>query len=104
MGDFPAGPVHTVGELMARLSGVDPAAPLLVSGYEGGYTTAVLDAVELVELSGLPGFYGQFQTPTEAEHLAGPHGPWRLIQDGVPPVPVGPVRTAVILSRVSRDD
>jgi hypothetical protein len=103
MGDFPAGPVHTVGELIARLRGIDPATPLLVSGYEGGFTAAVVDAVDVVELDGLPSFYGQFQTEDEAAHLTGPHGPWRLVQGGTPPTIVGEPVTAVVLSRVNQD-
>ena len=104
MGDFPAGPVRTVGELVDKLRDIDPAKPLLVSGYEGGYTTAAVDAVDVVELSGLPDFYGQFQTTTEADHLIGEHGPWRLVQGGVPPTIVGEPVTAMVLIRVNRAD
>ena len=34
------GAAVNAGELRALLDGVDPSKPVLVSGYEGGYTTA----------------------------------------------------------------
>ena len=97
-------PVRTVGELMQLLSQLDPQMPLLVDGYEGGFTEPVLSRVEVQELAGLGWFYGRFMPPDEAAQRTGPRGPLRLVRDGAPPVLVGEPFAAVVLRRIERRD
>jgi hypothetical protein len=96
------GPVTTVGELIQRLQQLPPETPLLVSGYESGCDTAVAGLTEVQELSGLGWYHGRYQDPAEAARQV-EGGEWKLMKDGVPPVPVGEPFTAVVLRRIEHD-
>jgi len=100
------GPVNTVGELIQRLQQLPPETPLLVSGYESGCDTAVAGLTEVQELSGLGWYHGwyhgRYQDPAEAA-LQIEGGEWKLMKDGVPPVPVGEPVIAVVLRRIEHD-
>ncbi len=99
------GPVRTVGELIQALQQLDPQMPLLVDGYESGFTDAELDLVEVQGLHGLGWYHGRYQDPAEAARQAGPGGEWRLMKGGVPPRLVGEPFTAAVLRRIEwRDD
>jgi hypothetical protein len=97
-------PIRTVGELIQRLQQLPPSTPLLVDGYESGVTRAMLETVEVQELSGLGGYHGEYQTPREAARQIA-DGDWTLMRDGTPPAPVGePVPAAVLRRNQRRDD
>ena len=101
--DFQTGPVTTVGELIARLRHLPVDTPILVTGYESGWALASMSLAEVQELSGLGWFHGWYQAPAEAARQV-ESGEWTLMRDGVPPVLVGGPVTAVLLSRIERDD
>lgn len=102
--EFRPGPVRTVGELMQRLAALPPDLPLLVDGYESGFTDATVDLVEVQELAGLSWFYGRFMPPAEAARRAGPSGEWHLMRGGTPPDRVDEPFTAAVLRRIEYSD
>ena len=95
--------IHTVGELIARLQQLPHDMPLLVDGYESGFTRATLELHEVQELRGLGWYRGEFVTPREASRQV-EGGDWTLMQDGTPPTPVGEPFTAAVLRRVEQRD
>lgn len=96
-------PIRTVGELLRLLQQLPPSTPLLVDGYEDGFTRATLELHEVQELSGLGWYHGEYQTPQEARRQI-ERGDWTMMKDGVAPVPVGEPFPAVVLRRVERRD
>lgn len=94
----PAGPCATVGELIAALSRLPADTPVLVDGYEGGFTTATVSVIEVQQLRGLPDYYGEFMSIAEAADQVD-RGDWSLMKGGTPPEPVGGPVTAVVLRR-----
>ena len=93
-----------VRELMAILATADPEAPVLVSGYEGGYTTvAAADVCQMQELDrGDVAWMGEYVPPAEAAEQVVPPGPtsWRSM---IPtPVLVGEPVQALVISRSGR--
>jgi hypothetical protein len=56
-------PIHTVGELIQQLQQLPPDTPLLVDGYEGGFTRSTLELTEVQELTGMGWYGGEFVTP-----------------------------------------
>lgn len=91
------GPCRTVGDLIARLSQYPADTPVLVDGYEGGFTTVTVSNAEVQELRGLPAFYGEFMSPDDGDFQV--ERAWRIAKDSVPPVRVGVPVTAVVLRR-----
>ncbi len=96
-------PIRTIGELIARLQQLPLDTPLLIDGYESGYTRSALELVEVQELSGLGWYHGEYQTPREAARQV-EQGEWTLMRDGTPPAPVGEPVTAAVLRRNQRRD
>jgi hypothetical protein len=100
---FTPGPVSSVGELIARLQQLDPQIPVLVDGYEGGYSDARVDVAVVQKLSGMPDFYGRFMTPEEAAFHTGPSA-WESVKDFPTPILVGDPVTALVLRRIGQPD
>jgi hypothetical protein len=96
------GPVTTVADLIERLAALPPQTPLLVEGYEDGYSpVAGIEVREVQELAGRLDCYGRFDDVAEARHAAAadPHK-WQITDPPVlPPTLVGDPVYAVLLRR-----
>ncbi len=96
----------TVDDLRELLAGLPGDAPVLVSGYEGGFApVADANVVEMQELDrGTSGEYmGRYVTPADAaEEIDGRGADWTHMAGGQPPQLVGEPITAVVLSREGR--
>ena len=56
----------TVGELISELQNFDPSHPVVVDGYEGGYSDATfLYTIKLVANVNQEDYYGPHATPCE---------------------------------------
>lgn len=54
----------TVGELISELQNFNPSHPVVVDGYEGGYSdTTHIKSIELVANVNEPDYYGPHDTP-----------------------------------------
>ncbi len=54
----------TVGELIKALQNFDPSHPVVVDGYEGGYSdTTYIQSIELIRNVNEPYYYGPHDTP-----------------------------------------
>ncbi|MCB9441175.1 MAG: hypothetical protein H6523_13115 [Mycolicibacterium sp.] len=93
-----------VRELMAILATADPDAPVLVSGYEGGFTHISSASVcEMQELDrGVERWLGEFDTPEKAAELIAPPKPGSWPRMTPPPTLVGDPILALVISRSGR--
>lgn len=83
----------TVAELIAELQNLDPAAPVLTSGYEGGYEPAHVGTLEVQELDRQGSdWLGPWEEADEARRLAA----LDCNPEGVPVLFGEPVVAAVI--------
>ncbi len=91
---------------MAILADADPGAPVLVTGYEGGYTTvAGADLCPMQQLDrGDADWYGPFETPAEAAAQTTPRDPATPFAAacGPPPTLIGEPVVALVISRCGR--
>lgn len=103
----PSGPCTTAADLIARLVQLPPDTPILVDGYEGGFSP--IHATPVVEVQKLrrdedETFWGDYEHTAEAERQAAmPATHWSLAIVGAqPPVLDGPPIVAMVLSRPPR--
>lgn len=94
-----------VRELMKILAAADPEAIVLVSGYEGGYTTVAAASVcemQQLDRGDVGDWMGVFVPPAAAAEEVEPPKPgdWREMLPT--PVLVGGPVTAVVISRSGR--
>ncbi|MCB9441147.1 MAG: hypothetical protein H6523_12975 [Mycolicibacterium sp.] len=92
-----------VRELMTILADADPENLVLVSGYEGGYTTVAAASVRpMQQLDRGDDWNGAWETPeVAAEQISPPKpGSWREML--APPTLVGGPVVALVISRSGR--
>jgi hypothetical protein len=95
-------PVTTVCELIARLATLPPQTPVLVDGYEDGFSGInSIEVREVLEMAGRLDCYGRFDTTAEARATAAADpSKWQITDPPVlPPTLVGEPVHAVILRR-----
>lgn len=96
----------TVDELRTLLAGLPGDAPVLVSGYEGGFAAvahAGVAEVQELDRGDDADYLGRYVTPAEAaEELDGRGSSWLYMAGGTPPRMVGGPVTALVLSREGR--
>lgn len=95
-----------VSDLMEILAGADPDAPVLVSGYEGGYThvsSASVCPMQELDRGDAAAWLGEFASPAvaAAEASPDPNAPFAEMC-GPPPTLVGDPVTALVISRCGR--
>ncbi|KMV14840.1 hypothetical protein ACT17_28315 [Mycolicibacterium conceptionense] len=93
-------------ELIAELGRIDPDTPILISGYEGGFTTPHLTSFEVQRLDrdGDQDYLGEYERVDEARRQAGldPSDPELDLASLSPPRLVGSPVMAAVLTRVTR--
>ncbi|SKM39824.1 Uncharacterised protein [Mycobacteroides abscessus subsp. abscessus] len=106
--EIASGAVSTVGELMSRLAHIPSGTPLLVDGYEGGFTTVsavVITRVQQLDRDPDQAMYqGEYETTAEAQRQASlsPDDPELAVGSLRPPLLFGDPMYAVVLRRAGR--
>lgn len=103
----PASGALTVAELIAQLQQMDPNAPVLTSGYEGGLTAAHVTSLEVQKLDrhGEKDWLGDWERVEDArEQAAEPDGPspWNPIEGYRSPNLLGEPVVAAVIYRAGR--